>query len=223
MARRHQRGFTIVELLIGMALGLFVTGAALLLLVSRIQVHRAELLEARLMQDLRVATNVITRDVRRAGYWNDAATSMAGLAGAASENPYAAITPASGSSEMVHFSYSRQLPNHPGVDSNEQFGFRLRNGTIEMLLGTGNWQALTDSNTMVVTAFSIAPALHEFALDALCAQSCPAGEDDCRPRQVARSLAIAISGHATNDARKVRSLRTWVRLRNDAIEGACKT
>lgn len=223
MARRHQRGLTMVELLVGMALGLFVTSAALLLLVARIQTHRAELLEGRLMQDLRVAIDVVTRDLRRAGYWNDAAKSMAGSDGAGSANPYAAIAPASGSSETVYFSYSRGLRGGRAVDDNEQFGFRLRRGTIEMQLGGGSWQALTDSNTLVVSAFSITPALQEIALDALCAQTCPADEDDCRPRQVVRSLAVSISGHAANDPRVVRSIRTLVRLRNDAISGACRT
>ena len=37
------------------------------------------------------------------------------------------------------------MPTENGiVDSNERFGFRLRNGAIEMQLGDGNWQALTD-------------------------------------------------------------------------------
>jgi type IV pilus assembly protein PilW len=223
MTGGHQRGLTMVELLVGMALGLFVISAALLLLMSRIQAHRAELLEARLMQDLRVAIDVVTRDLRRAGYWNDAATVMAGSASAASANPYAAITPASGSSETIRFSYSRDLQERRGVDGNEQFGFRLRRGAIEMLLGGGNWQALTDSNTIMVTAFSISPALQEIGLDALCAQSCSEGEDDCRPRQVVRSLAVSISGHAAGRPRVLRSLRTLVRLRNDAIAGACRT
>ena len=34
------------------------------------------------------------------------------------------------------------------VDSNEQFGFRLRNGTIQMRLGGSGWQTMTDGGTL---------------------------------------------------------------------------
>jgi len=49
-----QRGLSIVEMLIGLALGLFIVAAGLTLLASNLREHRAVpvLLEARLMQDL---------------------------------------------------------------------------------------------------------------------------------------------------------------------------
>lgn len=225
MGSHRQRGFTMVELLVGMTIGLVVIAAALALLVNRIQVHRAALLQSRLMQDLRVAANVVSRDLRRAGYWHDAAAGVAalGAAGTALANPYAAVTLESAPSDAVTFRYSRDAIEDHGIDANEQFGFRLRRGTLEMLLGTGNWQSLTDSTTLVITAFSITPALQEIELEGFCAKECPPDETSCRPRQVVRSLAVSISGHASTDARVVRSLQTVVRLRNDAIVGACPT
>ena len=213
-----------VELLVGMTIGLVVIAAALALLVNRIQVHRAALLQSRLMQDLRVAANVVSRDLRRAGYWHDAAAGVAAPgAGAAMANPYAAVTLESDPSDAVSFRYSRDASEDHEIDANEQFGFRLRRGTLEMLLGAGNWQALTDSTTLVITAFSITPALQEIGLEGFCAKACPPGETACRPRQVVRSLAVSISGHASTDPRVVRSLQTVVRLRNDAVVGACPT
>ena len=224
MGAHRERGFTMVELLVGMTIGLVVIAAALALLVNRIQVHRAALLQSRLMQDLRVAANVVSRDLRRAGYWHDAAAGVAAPgAGAALANPYAAVTLESAPSDAVSFRYSRDAIEDHGIDANEQFGFRLRRGTLEMLLGAGNWQALTDSTTLVITAFSITPALQEIGLEGFCAKECPPGETACRPRQVVRSLAVSISGHASTDARVVRSLQTVVRLRNDAVVGACPT
>ncbi len=219
----HQRGLTIVELLVGMALGLFVVSTALHLLVTRIHEHRTALLHGRLMQDLRVAADIVTRDLRRAGYWHDASASVPD-GGTRSSNPHTALTPTSGPSETVTFSYSRNVREGHDIDGNEQFGFRLRRGAIEMLLGAGNWQALTDTGTLVVTSFSITPALREISLESVCAQACPADAADCQPpRQALRSLAVSISGHAAADPRVVRSLRTLVRLRNDAITGACST
>ena len=73
VSRRGQRGLSLVELLVGLALGLLVVaGGAALLARQHLREHRALLLEARLMQDLRTAADLVARDLRRAGYWGDA-------------------------------------------------------------------------------------------------------------------------------------------------------
>lgn len=64
-------GFTLVELLVGLALGLLVLAAALTLLAQQTHEQRALLVEARLMQDLRSAADLVARDLRRAGHWAD--------------------------------------------------------------------------------------------------------------------------------------------------------
>ena len=79
------------------------------------------------------------------------------------------------------------------VDANEQFGFRLRNGVIEMQLGAGNWQALTDSGTLTVTRFSVTPTVQQIALPDFCTLPCPAGSSTCPPRLQVRSLALLIA------------------------------
>ena len=55
--------------MIGLALGLFVVGGGLLMLAGFTDENRRLLLETRLNQDLRAASDVVTRDLRRAGYW----------------------------------------------------------------------------------------------------------------------------------------------------------
>ena len=68
MNTRSQRGFTLVELLVGLALGLLVVAAGVLLLAQQLRATSAPLLvEARLMQDLRTAADLVARDLRRAG------------------------------------------------------------------------------------------------------------------------------------------------------------
>ena len=216
-----QRGLSLVGLLVGLALGLVILSAGTLLLTQHLREHRALLLEARLMQDLRTASDLIARDLRRAGHWGDAAAGVWSTAQPTRANPYAALAPAASASDSARFGYSRDAVENHLLDSNEQFGFRLRNHAIELQLGSGNWQVLTDSTLLVVTALEITPTLAEIDLGALCAQPCPSASTTCPPRQQVRSLAVRISGHASANESTTRSAQALVRLRNDAVVGAC--
>ena len=219
---RSQRGLTMVELLIGMVIGLFIVAAATSLLTGSLRENRRLMIESRLMQDLRTAANVVSRDLRRAGYWGAASAGVwtSGVP-ALLPNPNTALAPDTAASDAVSFRFSRDTAENNAVDPNEQFGFRLRNGAIELQLGAGNWQALTDSGTLAITAFSVTPTVQDIALAGACAGACPAGSPSCPPHQLVRSLALVITGHAATDASVARSVRANVRLRNDAIVGAC--
>ncbi len=219
---RRAQGMTLVELLVGLALGLFIVATGLLLVTGHLRENRQLLLESRLMQDLRVASDLVTRDLRRAGHWGGAAAGM-WRPGAAPviANPYTALGPSSAASDVTNFSFSRDTTENHLVDSNEQFGFRLRTGVVEMLLGSGNWQALTDPQSMTVTAFSVTPRVDEVSLERFCAAPCPPGSTTCPPRTQVRSVSVQLVARATTDAGVVRSVRSQVRLRNDAVSGSC--
>lgn len=216
------RGFTLVELLVGLALGLLVVAGGGALMASQLREHRALILEARLMQDLRTAADLIARDLRRAGYWGDAGAGAWTEAAQARANPYAALAPDAAASDAASLRYSRDAIENHIVDGNEQFGFRLRNRAIEIQLGNGNWQALTDATLLAVTQFVITPRQEVIALAAACPTPCPTESETC-PRQVLRSLSLAISAHALADAGVTRSVQALVRVRNDALAGACPT
>ena len=208
-----QRGLSLIELLIGVAIALFIAATGSTLLVGHLRENRALLLETRLTQDLRTAADVITRDLRRAGYWGNAGTGA---------NPYAALAPATAASDAVSLRYSMDPTENNIVDSNEQFGFRLRGGAIELQLGAGNWQALTDAGTLTVTAFSVRPDVQDLSLASFCATPCAAGSTTCPPHQQVRNLAVAITAVLVSDNRVVRSVRSNARVRNDAVVGACQ-
>jgi type IV pilus assembly protein PilW len=77
MARRHtnpisrQRGLSLIELLIGSALGVLLVGAGISVLLAHLKESRALIEHNRLIQDLRSTTTLIARDLRRAGHWAD--------------------------------------------------------------------------------------------------------------------------------------------------------
>ena len=218
----RQRGLSLVELLVGVAIALLIAAAAATLFVAQVRESRALVLEARLTQDLRTAADLIARDLRRAGGWGAAVDGVwaAGATGVAA-NPYLAVSPTTTPSDTVSFRYSRDEAENQVIDTNEQFGFRLRNAAIEIELGAGNWQALTDTGTLQVTAFVVTPLVQTLDLASFCAKPCPAGGTSCPPRLQVRSLAVEIEARLVADTRLVRRLRDEVRLRNDAVTGAC--
>jgi len=218
---RRNAGLTLVELLVGLTVGIFIAGEAAAWIAASLREQRAALLEGRLMQDLRTATDMVVRDVRRAGFWA-AAPEAAWLPGTATTvaNPYAALAPLAGASDAVAFAYSRDAVENDAVDANEQFGFRLRGGVIQMQMG-GGWQAITDAETISVTGFELTPEVQSVSLERLCPAECAASSASCPPRVQIRSFSVAISGRAAQDPSVARSIRARVRVRNDAIVGGC--
>lgn len=73
MSMTRQKGFGIAELLIGIAVGMIVVGAAVQMLFTTLRSSNDSIKMARLDQDLRQTMQMVSRDLRRATSW-DAAT-----------------------------------------------------------------------------------------------------------------------------------------------------
>ncbi|HWR88073.1 MAG TPA: hypothetical protein VN277_06620 [Acidiferrobacterales bacterium] len=246
-----QRGMSIVELMVGIALGLFLVAGASTLFVTHLTNGRRLLVEARLNQDLRAAADLITRDIRRAGYWGDSLTGTVavGASGTTATNPYRVVA---GGAGTISYGYSRDGATDNNVlNNNEQFGFDLNNNTIRMQTdGTPTWQAVTDPDTLTVTALTIAdtsgaPVLvgdacakpftntGTGAVEACCdtprhgAGLCAAGQavnwgpSATCPTITVRQYTVTITGQATRDPTVTRTLQTSVRVRNDLFGGTC--
>lgn len=220
MRRPAQRGLSMVELLVGTAGALFVAAATAHLLATHLHENRALVAEARVTAELRQAADQVVRELRRAGHWGDAGAGLAlGAPAAARANPYGAVT--QDDAEAIAFQFSHDATENHQVDSGDRFGFRLRQGVVEMQLGGAGWQAVTDAGSVRVTRFRLTPAVTRVELGALCARPCPPGSTSCPPRQEIRRIDLAIDGERPGDASVARSLRASVRLRNDAVTGAC--
>lgn len=209
------RGFTLVELMVGLAIGLVIVAAALAFAAQHMRERRSTVAQSRLTHDLHAAADTVARSLRRAGYWADASAGMASRG--AAPNPYALVA---NTDELIEFRHSRDTEENHAVDSNEQFGFRLHEHTLEMLLGTGGWQALSDPASVRITSFRVTPFEQRIPLDAFCDEPCPARDERC-PRQLVRSFAVEMSGQSLADPTLSRSVQTQVRVRNDAISGRC--
>ena len=230
-ARTLSHGLSIVEMLVGMTIGLYIVAGSSALFVANVASSRRLALETRINQDLRATLDLMTRDLRRGGYWGDAlaGTIASASSGATQTNPYAMVSAGpTDDPKQVLYSYTRDATENNKLDSNEVFGFRLASGTIQMCMGGSiaasctNWQALSNTDIVTISGFSITPNETEIDLRAVCAINCAdtAVTPAC-PRIRIRRYDIALTGTATTDPTLSRTLRSKVRVRNDALLGSC--
>ena len=66
--RAAQRGLSIVEMMVGVTIGLLVVAGATMVVSTQLLDNRQLMVETQVQQDLRAAADIITRDLRRAGY-----------------------------------------------------------------------------------------------------------------------------------------------------------
>lgn len=230
---RRQRGLSIVELMVGVAIGLFVVASASMLVVTQLGDNRRLLLETQVQQDLRASADIVTRELRRSGHWAKARNAVwyTGSPGVQS-NPYSMMTGADGGADLaddeetstVLLGYNPKVAEADednAITANERLGFRLSNGAIQTQLGDGNWQALTDANTLRVTDFTV--RMHKRQIPLACTKACAGGGEACWPVLEVRRMSVDITGEAVHDATVQRTVRSTVRLRNDPVVGGCPT
>lgn len=218
LAGRHaagrQRGLSLVELMVGIAVGMFIVAAATMLVSTQLTDNRRLLTETQIQQDLRAATDIVTRDLRRAGAVQlvDSHAALATPLAGGARNVYAPIDPTgAGVGTQVQYSYSRTAPE------TGPFGFRVNNGALQTQLGGSGWQDLTDRTTLQITALTI-ERLPEPDVVLPCQRECvPGGGTACWPRLQVRRYRITITGQSVADERLVRTLRTEVRPRTDEM------
>jgi prepilin peptidase dependent protein B len=217
-----ERGLSLVEMLVGVAVGMFLIAGAATLFVANLSSSRKMLVEARLNQDLRAAADLISRDIRRAGYWSNAIAgtqAASGVAGPAASNPFSAASAAS-----AQLTYLFDRDSDDVVHGNDQFAFRLQAvngvGTLQMSLSAASavaasWQTLTDPMAVNVTDFAITPTITTIP-PASAVYVCVNP-----PTVTVRQFDISITGSPPSDPGLVRTLQTRTRLRNDQTSGVC--
>jgi prepilin peptidase dependent protein B len=231
--RQHSAGMSMVELMVGIAIGLIIVGGGLAMLANFTGENRRLLLETRLNQDLRAAMDVVTRDIRRAGHWQGAASGVWVSGGPAvpAQNAYrsfyqsacnaspigtAASSPAAAAS-FVCYTVAGNSDNV--VQANEYYGFHLRGGVLYAVVGGSAEQPVTDPGTVTVNSFVVTPNPQTASMSGFCRYTCTV---NC-PQVTVREFDILLQGTSANDASLQRQLRSSVRVRNDYYSGQCPT
>lgn len=210
---RRQLGFSLVEVLVSMTLGLFLLLGLTTFMANTLVSDTKTMLMSRLDQEMRSAMLLMVREIRRVGYWGSPGVTLGPLTGAGAGstfvNPFAGVTLASG---CILYGYDK---NHNATrDASEYSGFRRTNaGVVQMYDGTGattcagttGWSDLTDTRNSNVTAlsFTLSAAAPAFA-------SGTAG-----PNIRVRYVTVQMTAQSKADATITQTLRETVKLEND--------
>ncbi len=226
---RRQRGLGLVELLIASAIGLFLLAGLTDFLGRSLTSSGRNFQDARLTQDLNVAMELITRDLRRAGYSGTAqgVTTSAG----AEANPFMQAVGSTGTSygginlsqsDCILYSYdlSAAAPGIGVLDPAENLGFRLRAGAVEAgsnvttcdLNVTAGWQQVTDPKLSTITTLSFQFLDVADNVAATPFANTPPGSNWV---VCTRLIRVTLTGQLRNTPAVTRTLIQSVRVRND--------
>jgi prepilin peptidase dependent protein B len=163
-----QRGFSLVELLIGLAIGMIVLAGLTVLFIANLRSSSDMVASARLNQDLSALMTIMVNDVRRAGFAGGDATLYGGAFGS---NADLNIVEDDGRA-CILLSYDRS--RNATLEDNEFGGFRLNaDGSVSMRSSctpadpadetdacytdctNGDWERLTDPGVIRITDFTV--------------------------------------------------------------------
>jgi len=184
--KSHSRGFSLIELMMALVAGLIVSYAVLAFTMSSMKNNGEYVQSTQLTQELRNTLDMATRELKRAGYDENALSHMA--AGDASPFSPMLISGANTDSSCLIYGYDRNLGTPGAVDVNRGEVRGLRRvivggvGIVEFAVSangtrplcnddtsagyasyppscTGVWCPLSDPKRVTVTAFRVAPTI----------------------------------------------------------------
>jgi type II secretory pathway component PulJ len=228
--RQRQAGLSLVELMVGITIGLIVVAATSLMFSGQLAESRRLIAEAQVQQDIRVSVDIIARELRRSGALGrdddlqDRIWSLDSATDPFPNRPSSVLNDQTGSAlvgtnDEVIFDYFPAGQSTRILGS--AFGFRLapERGTIQTRhvaggAGGGHWQDLTDPATMRVTEFAVTRVADSVSVIP-CTKPCPSGDTSCWPSVNQRTLVIRVTAVHPAFPQVQRTHEARVRLRND--------
>lgn len=153
-------GFSLVELMIAITIGLIIIGAVTLFTVRTMQAYSDHILSTRLTQELRTGMNLVVRELRRSGHDS---TSVTRVLTTSSASGFDAVGVAA---NCITYEYDRQVGG-AGPDDTEIRGIRLNDGVLQLnavgddvdCAEDDGWEDITDPEVVQVTKFE--PTIYE--------------------------------------------------------------
>ena len=206
-------GFTLVDIIIALAIGVVVLGGAISLYNYFILQTTRSIQLLNLKMELYTAVDYMVTELKRAGYWNQFAV------GAPGSNPfnaaaYTIIVNAGG--DCISFAYDKngdgQLPAIGTSPQDERFVFRLSSNVVQIrtpnasfscTANTG-WQNLTDTSLLNVTALNFTLTATNVVVNA-------------HTTNVLRAVTITMTGVSPSNASVTSTITRTVKIRNNYI------
>lgn len=239
----RQRGLGLIELMVGITVGLIVAAGASIVAVNQINEHRRLMLETQIQQDLRTAADLLQQDLRRVGFRGNAELGVwAPPAAAGSLTPQAAAMPSANQFtdtvktdndqlSSLTYLYAGGPYSATGTPADsDHFGYKWDKNRKVLYLqlglvgGAPNWQPITDPDSVKIVDFTIdVDESQSVDVGDFCDKPCDplAASAPACPKHIVREVSFKIVGEATHDAKVRRRLTGVERLRADKIVGAC--
>jgi prepilin peptidase dependent protein B len=212
---RSESGFTFSELLIALVINMVLLAALVGLFSTNISNYNKTNSSDMLNQQLELALQLMTSEIRRAGYWSNASND---INTGQNNNPFMAtgVDISLPSSSCILFTYDAlstgTLPSISSSTDDDRYGFRLNNQTIQARpkgasfscnAASDAWENVTDPNIVNITALT-------FTLNST---TVPVGESNLII--TIRSVDITLTGQLVSNSAVTKTLTQHVRIRND--------
>lgn len=233
---KQQNGFTLIEIMIAMLLGIIVVTSVFSIYISSIRGSTDITNSARLNYDLDSVTQLMTNDIKRAGYWSQANTgsdAKQNIFTIGNANIIIAEKTGETANSCILYTYEGETANDT-VDTNEYYGFRLNGTGIDMRFSVnnianatcndGNWENIINTNKVTITTLTFSNANYKclnlttgVAYNTPCASVTTANLATGANAVETRQIDIAIQGNVVGDTPVTKSLASIVKIRNDRI------
>lgn len=213
-----KHGFTLIEVMIALVVNLILFAGLIAVFGKNIEHYQQSINTNRLNEQLSSTMQILSSDIRRAGYWADAATDIGRKQ---NSNPFmtnATKVQVYNAGQCLLLSYDRnsdgKLPAISNLDDDERYGFRLMNGVIQARpsgspfdcsAASTAWENVTDPTVMTVTNLTFTLTTTNRTVG-----SGPQGIQ-------LRSVDITLTAKLTHDASVTKTLTQHVRIRNDVF------
>jgi len=213
VVRKNQLGFSLIELLISMGVGLALVAGVVNIMGSTVKSSSDFLSLAKLDQDLQAIMDLMVKEVRRSGYDSNS-----------SDGNDTAFYLTRSSSSCLLYSYDDVSNTNDGtLDNEERFGFRKNGSNIQFGqqatdCTSGTWSTINDSNIISIDSLT-------FAIDTLCVNL--SDGSDCSPGattpavgdQYIEKYQVTINLTGTyNSTSTSKTVTATVRSHNDVIK-----
>lgn len=238
-SHRNQKGVSLVELMVGMSIGLIIVAAAGSIYITALRGGTDATRSAKLNMELRGAMSTMVTEIRRSGYISTTTSTDT------TANPFMQATSnlSFPTSSCVLFSYDADQSG--AINTADFFGFKKNGDAISMRsggtapttsngcdVGNDSWEKITDDNNVVVDTLSFTNTVTSaddlfqcWNTDTGASQtaSCTSGNTVYDGAATGnrlvetRSVIVALTGHHKADPLTKISLTQQVRVRNDKI------
>lgn len=216
MLRKQQQGLSLIELMVALLIGSILIISILAVVATTLKESTRNLQKQRLMFEIQSAVDDMVYDIRRAGYWSNAASIIGTNA-----NPNPFMTTANittPTSNCILLSYdindSGNLPSPNTSPDDERYGYRLSNGAIQARITSTSydcssdtgWVNITDPNVIKITNLTFTISTPTTDID---------GTGSGTSTITERLVDITVTAELVNDTSVTTNLHQTVKVYND--------